>query len=402
MAALRILLARTGWMTLRLDLRLFLPTALRALPVLLLVSLPARGALDWSGVYEKTIPSVPVLVMSGGYCSGALIEKDLILTAAHCVDRLRPLSVSWAGHPENFEDARVVALRGENDLALVRLFKPRETKPLQVLPKNYAMKVGEPVATVGHPATPEFRWDALHPFKKDETFLISAGLVSGLSEDNLITDMSLTPGNSGGPVLDREGRVVAVVSRKRIGPAVGAIGFASHHSTVHEFLEEHRKSGDQEIPFYKAKWSFEFLLGFASGSLLKSELETAEEKKAAEEGKTGYAFGAYSAEFRLAFFDRLYLGYSTTFGESPRLESAIMGPKLLFVLQSKHTITFSPLLEYGNLKYKRLGALEETREEFLFYSLYFRWSQFPLGFKLSFMPRKGETEILASILIPFG
>ncbi len=67
------------------------------------------------------------------------------------------------------------------------------------------------------------------PARQDLAFSLTRGIVSGLRLVDGVqlvqTDASLSPGNSGGPLLDRQARVVGVVTRKIAGRAVEGLGF---------------------------------------------------------------------------------------------------------------------------------------------------------------------------------
>jgi len=69
---------------------------LSILILIFFIGLPA-SANEFSKVYSKYKNSIPIILNQGAICSGALIENDLILTAAHCVDanRGRPLYIAW-------------------------------------------------------------------------------------------------------------------------------------------------------------------------------------------------------------------------------------------------------------------------------------------------------------------
>ncbi len=343
-------------------------------------------AKDWAQIYESAKPAVPILVMSGGYCSGTLIEKDLILTAAHCVASLRQISVTWSAKIGDFQEGKVVGMNKEADIALVRLSAPRSEVPIKIIAKEKGLKVGEGVATIGHPSQPDLKWGSSFPFTKDETYLISSGVVSGLTDDDLITDLSLTPGNSGGPILNADGELVAVVSRKRVGPAVGAIGFATSRTKIYELLDSLKKEGDRVPSIWSAKTGVEFAITFTDGNLAQTERNS--------------RFWSSGFEFRLAAWDRLYLGYTGSFNGQPRYSSLMFGPKFQCVTNSSHVWIFSPQVEYATLKYTPEPIASEVSENLWAYSLYVRTTRFPFAFKAGYIPRKGNAEYFWNIQLP--
>jgi hypothetical protein len=67
------------------------------------------------------------------------------------------------------------------------------------------------------------------PAREDLAFSMTRGIVSGVREIDgqkfLQTDASVSPGNSGGPLVDRKGRAIGVVSWKLAGAAIQGVAF---------------------------------------------------------------------------------------------------------------------------------------------------------------------------------
>ena len=227
---------------------------------LLLSSLPLSAQIDWQEVYDKSKPRIPIINQAGAICSGVLIAEDLSLTAAHCVDRLLRTKLQYGSEELT---ALIVAIDKDKDLALLRHDKVQNLKPLKIRAKSEALKIGEPTASVGHPSLPiAFEKPSYDP---DYVYLLSQGVISGITKDNMITDMSLSPGNSGGPFLDREAQIVGIVSRKRVDPAVGNIGIGANADSLNSFVEQNKNSF-ASVPWYKAKSGFRGGISFGSRS----------------------------------------------------------------------------------------------------------------------------------------
>lgn len=154
-----------------------------------------------------------VLVTAGDTSgSGVLVSPDgLVLTAAHVVGD-RDVSVrlrDGTTHP-----GRTVRADAKHDVALVQL-RTKQTACLALRSDSPAL--GEEIYAVGSPTG-----EAL-------AFSVSRGIVSGKRQldgvDLLQTDASISPGNSGGPLLDAQGRTVAIVSFKLTGPGLDGLGF---------------------------------------------------------------------------------------------------------------------------------------------------------------------------------
>lgn len=98
---------------------------------------------------------------------------------------------SWSGE--------VVARDPKNDLAVIRVSgHPAAAKPLWQRPGDAARpRVGDQLLLVGS------------PFGLEGT--VTTGVVSRVSRREIQTDAAANPGNSGGPALARDGRVVGVL-----------------------------------------------------------------------------------------------------------------------------------------------------------------------------------------------
>jgi hypothetical protein len=156
-----------------------------------------------------------VLEMDGGHGSGALISPDgLVLTAAHVVSSARTADVRR--HDGTRAKAVVVRVDREADVALLALVSPGAPTACMALGQA-PVAAGEPIYAVGA------------PLDRSLAFSLTKGIVSGTREvrgTTLIqTDASVNPGNSGGPLVDEGGRIVAVVRSKAVGTGVEGVAF---------------------------------------------------------------------------------------------------------------------------------------------------------------------------------
>ncbi len=113
--------------------------------------------------------------------------------------------------------AQVVAARRADDLAVLGLLDPLPGPFLVVGP---VPAQGDPITAWGHP----YGLSVPHGFLEGTLrFSRVDGIVSAVGTRALQLDAALAPGMSGGPVVDAEGRLVGVVSRRFGG---GGPGFA--------------------------------------------------------------------------------------------------------------------------------------------------------------------------------
>ncbi len=189
----------------------------------------------------RASPGVVGLERRRGQGSGVALSSDgYVLTNAHVAGRGGPLAVRLAGG----EQARgeVVGSDERTDLAVVRT----EARGLATLPlaEDRSLRVGELVLAIGNPLG----------FERS----VSVGVVSALYRalptprggllDGLVqTDAAVTPGNSGGPLLDAEGRVVGVTTA--MIPFASGMGFAVPARTASWVAAVLMQHGEVRRPF---------------------------------------------------------------------------------------------------------------------------------------------------------
>ncbi len=172
---------------------------------------PHEMPADFASVADGTV----VVKSGGGFGSGFFLGPDgLVLTAAHVVSSGK---VELKTRDGRTIQATVARISHKSDVALLSVGKsdvPRPCLELDLTPRS----PGQDIYAIGSPAS------------EDLAFSLSRGIVSGvrtISDVPLLqTDASLSPGNSGGALVEQKGRVVGVVSRKIAGHAVEGLGFA--------------------------------------------------------------------------------------------------------------------------------------------------------------------------------
>ena len=172
-----------------------------------------------------------------GLGSGFIVDakKGYIVTNHHVVDKAVDIKVRLTDRREF--DAKVVGTDKKTDLAVIRIQADR-LKQLE-LGSSDRLKVGEFVIAVGS------------PFGLRET--VTAGIVSAKGRSNLAiedyedfiqTDAAINVGNSGGPLVNIDGKVVGVNTAilSRTGGSVG-VGFAIPIDMAKSILTQLVKSG---------------------------------------------------------------------------------------------------------------------------------------------------------------
>jgi serine protease Do len=134
--------------------------------------------------------------------SGFVVTKDgLIATNLHVIGEARPIVVTTAD-ARRFDATEIYSTDQKMDLAVVRI-AANDLKPLE-LGDSDGIKQGQEVLAIGNPRGLEHS--------------VVSGVISGLRQlegKTLIQlAMPIEQGNSGGPVLDRSGHVLGLVTMK--------------------------------------------------------------------------------------------------------------------------------------------------------------------------------------------
>lgn len=155
-----------------------------------------------------------------GTCSGSFIDdRGDILTAKHCVTDFDKFEVQTCDHRRY--TAVVVATSPVHDLALIHIAK--YNTPYFKLAED--VRRGEDIFTFGSPL--------------GITDIVTEGIIAKLDGDDTLLDCGVLPGNSGGPVIDRNYELVGVVIAGYIvGMGTTHLNVAQSLDTVRFFLEE--------------------------------------------------------------------------------------------------------------------------------------------------------------------
>jgi len=136
-----------------------------------------------------------------GLGSGFIISADgLILTNAHVVDGAQEVTVKLTDRRE-FK-AKVLGSDKQSDIAVIRI--DATNLPTVQIGNPSLLKVGEPVLAIGSP----------YGFDNSATAGIVSAKSRSLPDDNYVpfiqSDVAVNPGNSGGPLFNLKGQVVAI------------------------------------------------------------------------------------------------------------------------------------------------------------------------------------------------
>jgi serine protease Do len=177
----------------------------------------ATDASRLASTLRRTV--VEIRSAAGGGAGIIWGGRGLVVTSAHCVRRDGSLTIEVNGKTHSVES---VAFARDDDLALLRA--PSVTGPVLELRDLDTLRPGELVFAYGHPlgVSHALAMGALHSIVRDKR--------TG-DPRYIAADIRLAPGNSGGPLVDAEGKLVGVNSM-----IVGGLGVAIPASVVQGFV----------------------------------------------------------------------------------------------------------------------------------------------------------------------
>jgi S1-C subfamily serine protease len=217
-------------------------------------SMPARAddisAAGRGVVRIVTIAVVDDEVVGFGHGSGFAVAPNRVVTNAHVVEIAQryPGNVLIGIVPSEGDrsyQGRVIAIDPARDLALIE-FTGIRLAPLTLY--TGPVNEGDAVIALGYPgnvdlATARSATDFITPLSPVRSQGVFSGRRSLTGTDVLLHTASIARGNSGGPLLDRCGRVLGVNSAiTRADDGDASFGFAIADSEVAAFLREAKQA----------------------------------------------------------------------------------------------------------------------------------------------------------------
>lgn len=176
------------------------PAAKAAAPLVAAPSDPAMApALE--DMVSRAMPAIVLVETTSGRGSAFFVQHDTLITNVHVVQEdgyvtLRRMDGSSVS-------ARVHARAPAFDIAVLKVAQASASQPSLTMGTSQSLKPGQEVIVIG---------SALGTLQNS----VSRGIVSGLRNSSGVTliqsDAAANPGNSGGPMLDRSGRVVGILT----------------------------------------------------------------------------------------------------------------------------------------------------------------------------------------------
>ena len=173
-------------------------------------------------------------------------DQGHIVTNYHVIEDADKVMVVFADGSEFKAD--VLGGDPHSDLAVLKINSPDGRAQPVRLGNSNDLKVGQLVVAIGSPYGQEFSMTSGIISALGRTIPSNTGNFS--NPQTIQTDTSLNPGNSGGPLLDREGNVIGINSQiMSSSGASSGVGFAVPINTAKRVVPELIAGGEYEYAY---------------------------------------------------------------------------------------------------------------------------------------------------------
>lgn len=165
--------------------------------------------------------------------TGFLIDgKGFIVTNAHVVNRMKTIYVE--NNKGEYFSASAIYTDAATDLAILKIrdtaFKTIPSLPYSINKTN--SDLGEPIFTLGYPRNEIVYGEGYVSAKSGNEGDSTAYQVS----------VSVNPGNSGGPVINRNGEIIGIITSKNL--VADGVVYAAKSKNIHKMLMAIKKETD--------------------------------------------------------------------------------------------------------------------------------------------------------------
>jgi hypothetical protein len=188
---------------------------------ILKIDLPSKFVSD----IDQAVNSSLTVKTKSGHGSGFVIgENGYIITNYHVISDSSKLEVIFNDGTKHL--AKIIRINKDIDLALLKV-NASGLVPFRIA-ENLNSSIGSEIFAIGTPSA------------VDLNQTLSKGIISSFRKTNetklIQTDASVNGGNSGGPLIDKEGNLIGVVSSKIVGKGVEGLAFAIPSSDIFKSL----------------------------------------------------------------------------------------------------------------------------------------------------------------------
>ena len=191
-------------------------------------------AVDFTSIIPKSIKSVVTIGRKGsGYFitagSGVFINSEgYIVTNYHVIDDLREITVRTNG--EDYT-ATVIGKDEDWDLAVIKIITDKDKFDFLKFGTSDDIFVGKHVISVGNPV-------GLESTVTEGIISNTNRLINGNDIYYIQTDVAINSGNSGGPLIDKNGNIVGIATLKYAKVGFEGLSFALRVDDVQRIVYE--------------------------------------------------------------------------------------------------------------------------------------------------------------------
>ena len=136
-----------------------------------------------------------------GSGAGFFINNNgYIITAAHVITKSIELWIKISSEGQKIYKAKIICVYPAFDIAIIKILNYKNKYHLN-LGDSDKLHLRETVYTIGYPNNTKYP-------------IVTSGTISGSRDDYIQTDTPVNPGNSGGPLLDSDNKVVGITSAR--------------------------------------------------------------------------------------------------------------------------------------------------------------------------------------------
>ncbi len=189
---------------------------------------------DFTPIIEIAIKSIVSVITDTTQGSGAIIsDKGYIITNFHVIQRAKTIKV--LNYDNELINAKLIGYNSGYDIAVLKI--NQNNLDFLKFGDSDKVKVGQKVIALGNPF--------------GLSFTVTEGIISAVDREGpnnlpiyLQTDVKLNPGNSGGPLVDLNGKIIGI-NNFRIGISE-SLGFAIESNIADEISKEIIGSYEQQ------------------------------------------------------------------------------------------------------------------------------------------------------------
>jgi len=164
-------------------------------------SAPAAPPASIEEMVDRVMPAVVLIETTSGRGSGFFVRHDTLITNVHVVQN--DSYVTLRKNDGSTVSAHVESRAPAFDIAVLKVATPSVSQVVIPMASAQSLRPGQEIVVIG---------SALGTLQNS----VSRGVVSGLRTAGgatlVQTDAAVNPGNSGGPMLDRDGEVVGITT----------------------------------------------------------------------------------------------------------------------------------------------------------------------------------------------